>query len=297
VLDVERNSAGVAAVRERYGLNLQPWSDNQIIKFLIARKFDMPKVYEMIDNNLKWAAEYKPSVDEFFPPVITEQYPVGFSDNHDRDGNIIYIERSGNAGAISPKAFIKLHGVPLVVRWHVACNEMGRRAIAASPTATRVTAVVDMTKLGDNDSNVMKFAKGISKVDQDNYPEHLSRMLIINAPGFFTGMWKVLRVFIDARTREKIQIITPKLTKQALDKYIEPRHQPTFCGGEDESWMRFGGRVGGSDPSLAVDASQTVTEEVDDADIAAAEEEAANCATPTTRDDEDKSPTECSSPM
>jgi hypothetical protein len=250
VLDVERNSAGVAAVRERYGLNLQPWSDNQIIKFLIARKFDMPKVYEMIDNNLKWVAEFKPSPDEFFPPEMTAQYPVGYSDNHDRDGNIIYIERAGNAGQSSPNIFMT-HGVPLVTRWHVTSSEMGKMRIAASPTATRVTAVVDMSDLGKSDSGVLKFAKAISRVDQDNYPEHLSRMLIINAPGFMTGLWRLFQVFVDARTREKIQILTPEKTKAAMDKYIEPRLQPSFCGGEDESWMKLGGRIGGVDPCFA----------------------------------------------
>jgi len=36
-----------------------------------------------------------------------------------------------------------------------------------------------------------------SKVAQDNYPEILGRMFIVNAPMLFSAIWTVIKVFLD----------------------------------------------------------------------------------------------------
>jgi hypothetical protein len=73
-------------------------------------------------------------------------------------------------------------------------------------------------------------------------------MYIINAPGLFTGIWKLIRMFIDDRTKEKIHVYG-KDWKDHVEKQIDPKYFPGFMGGTDETWLRNGGRVGSDDPS------------------------------------------------
>lgn len=49
--------------------------------------------------------------------------------------------------------------------------------------------------------SIMKKTSGIM---QDNYPENLGQMFIVNAPTIFTGVWAFIKPFLDERTRKKI---------------------------------------------------------------------------------------------
>ncbi len=46
----------------------------------------------------------------------------------------------------------------------------------------------------------------ITKYDQDNYPEMLGHICIINAPAIFRVMWNVAKNMIDPRTQSKIEV-------------------------------------------------------------------------------------------
>lgn len=267
--------SSVLALRDKYKDLVGDWHDEQLVKFLIARQFDMPKVMKMIEDNVKWNQEFKPSPEEFFPPEMAESYPLGFGDGADRDGNLLYFERPGNGGFIHPKDFVKKFTIPVIVRWHAAAMEMGRMRMKASGYASkRVTAIVDLKGFGDTDSGVISFAKAIAKVDQDNYPEHLAKMYIINAPGFFTGVWKLIRFFVDDRTKAKIHVLGENF-QESLKKQVDPKYWPSFAGGTDDSWLKNGGVCGGKDPlkAAAQEASARSNEELhfaNESDLAAA---------------------------
>ena len=46
----------------------------------------------------------------------------------------------------------------------------------------------------------------VTKYDQDNYPEMLGHICIINAPAMFRMLWSVVKGFIDPRTQSKIEV-------------------------------------------------------------------------------------------
>jgi len=54
---------------------------------------------------------------------------------------------------------------------------------------------------------VYNFIQLASKVAQDNYPEILGKMFIINAPLLFNGVWTVIKPILDEKTRNKIVIV------------------------------------------------------------------------------------------
>ena len=50
--------------------------------------------------------------------------------------------------------------------------------------------------------------KKICQIDQDNYPERLHQLKIVNTPTFFKTMWEFVRPLLDKRTQAKIQVGT-----------------------------------------------------------------------------------------
>ena len=59
---------------------------------------------------------------------------------------------------------------------------------------------------------------------------HILSMFIINAPFLFTGVWAIVKMWIDDKTKEKIQILGKDYKKELL-KYIEPENLPDFLDG------------------------------------------------------------------
>lgn len=47
----------------------------------------------------------------------------------------------------------------------------------------------------------------MATTDSDHYPERLGTMVIINAPSMLSFAWNVIKGFLDAVTKEKINII------------------------------------------------------------------------------------------
>ena len=64
---------------------------------------------------------------------------------------------------------------------------------------------------------VYNFVQLASKVAQENYPEILGKMFIINAPMLFSGVWAVIKPWIDEKTRNKITIIGSGFKEKLLE--------------------------------------------------------------------------------
>lgn len=67
---------------------------------------------------------------------------------------------------------------------------------------------------------VYALVKTASKITADNYPESLGQLMICNAPWVFTGVWSMIKGWIDEVTRKKINIVGGGYTKELL-KYID----------------------------------------------------------------------------
>lgn len=68
---------------------------------------------------------------------------------------------------------------------------------------------------------------------QDNYPECLGQMFIINAPFVFTGVWAVVKNFVDEKTRKKINIVSSSYTKSTLLEHVDESQLAEFLGGKN----------------------------------------------------------------
>lgn len=85
-----------------------------------------------------------------------------------------------------------------------------------------------------------------SGIMQDNYPENLGKMFIVNAPMLFTGVWAMCKSFIDERTRKKINILGSSYKAQLLEE-IDADQLIDFLGGDkkidlladDGPWTKY----------------------------------------------------------
>lgn len=53
---------------------------------------------------------------------------------------------------------------------------------------------------------VKRLMSTLTKYDQDNYPEMLGRICIINAPLVFKAIWALVKPLLNPRTLSKIQV-------------------------------------------------------------------------------------------
>lgn len=65
---------------------------------------------------------------------------------------------------------------------------------------------------------------------QDHYPEMAHKVVIINSGYFFTGLWNVIKLFLNKLTQEKITIMGSNYMGE-LSKFVSPENLPVCIGG------------------------------------------------------------------
>ncbi|KAI9267774.1 CRAL-TRIO domain-containing protein [Helicostylum pulchrum] len=154
----------------------------------------------------------------------------------DREGCPIYIERLGYHKA---KDIAKNATVEEIQGYHIGCNEFLHRTVmkdcskVAGRHINRETVIFDCTNMGWGQLHMpaLQFIRAIADCDQKYYPETLNKFFLVNAPGAFVYVWKIVKAWLDPGTIAKIQIMGAD-SKESLLKQIAPENLPSFLGGE-----------------------------------------------------------------
>ena len=71
----------------------------------------------------------------------------------------------------------------------------------------------------------------MTKRDQDHYPEILGQAFVLNANFVFTGIWAIIKYFLNENTQKKVQILGSDYEKNLLE-VIDPDQLPKMYGGD-----------------------------------------------------------------
>ncbi|KAH6796219.1 hypothetical protein C2S51_037205 [Perilla frutescens var. frutescens] len=210
-----------------------------MLRFLKARKFNINKAKIMWANMLEWRKSFGTDtvMEDFNFKELKEvqlYYPHGYH-GVDKDGRPVYIER---LGMIDVDMLLQVTNVDRFVKYQVqefeksiairfpACSVAANKHIDSSTTILDVQGLGLMSLTGP----VIEFIKVVQKVDNDNYPETLRRMFIINAGPGFRMIWNVVKPLLDPETTSKIQVLGSNYQSKLLE-VIDESELPDFLGG------------------------------------------------------------------
>jgi hypothetical protein len=91
--------------------------------------------------------------------------------------------------------------------------------------------IMDLKNVGiAKASSVFGYLKQVSAMSQNYYPERLGRLYLINAPWGFSGVFNIIKGFLDPITVQKIHVLGSSYQKELLSQ-ISAENLPIEFGG------------------------------------------------------------------
>jgi hypothetical protein len=85
-------------------------------------------------------------------------------------------------------------------------------------------------------SRALAIIKEQSAIDSLCFPETMSKMLIVNAPRFFSLTWRLIKGWLDPRTAGKVEVISSRThVEKRLLELVDEGILPSDYGGKGPS--------------------------------------------------------------
>lgn len=165
---------------------------------------------------------------------VDKYYPQ-FYHKTDKDGRPVYIEQLGK---LDVSALYKITTQDRMLQHLVyeyetflsqrlpACSKVSDKLVETSCT------ILDLHNAGISTFYKVKdYVSAASSIGQNNYPETMGNMFIINAPYLFSTVWSLVKPWLDPATQAKIHILGKNYQKELLE-YIPAENLPANLGGK-----------------------------------------------------------------
>jgi len=215
--------------------------DALLLRFLRARKFDVPKAKAMLLSAEQWRKDE--NVDEtartfiFTEKEEVNKYYPQYYHKVDKDGRPVYIEQLGK---LDIKALYAATTQERLLQRLV--SEYERSLATRMPASSRAVGhpvetfctILDLQGVTlSNFYRVKDYIMATAAIGQNRYPEIMGKFYIINAPWAFSAVWSIIKVWLDEVTVNKIDIVGSAY-KDKLLAQISPENLPKEFGGTCE---------------------------------------------------------------
>ncbi|KAJ5094706.1 hypothetical protein N7456_010567 [Penicillium angulare] len=219
--------------------------DAMMLRFLRARKWDVNKAFAMMMEAIVWRVKEMHVDDEVMAKgeLRALKQEQGSDAKEKKEGKDFldqmrmgksYVHGTDKLGRPIVVIQVRLHkpgaqSEETLERYIVHVIESVRLTLA--PPVETACVLFDMTGFGLSNMEYPP-VKFILKCFEANYPESLGIMLIHNAPWVFSGIWKLIRGWMDPDIAAKVQFTN---SADDLAKFIDRSKLPKNVGG-DENW-------------------------------------------------------------
>mmetsp|Transcript_19337 Transcript_19337/g.27228 ORF Transcript_19337/g.27228 Transcript_19337/m.27228 type:complete len:384 (+) Transcript_19337:2-1153(+) len=202
-------------------------------KFEVAKKqYQAMRKYredEKVGQIFEWADEKKDVVE-----LIESLFPYRLS-GYDKEGRPILYE---DLGSIPASRFAKLVTREQNHKHHTMFMEnIMNRLLEASKKEKRpifqTTVVVDMGGSSMESRHFVPYFKDMSQQDEQNYPEIVHAVFVVNSPWVFPYLYGLVKHFIDPNTREKVRVYSSGYEKDLLQE-VDAKTLNIKYGGEND---------------------------------------------------------------
>lgn len=189
----------------------------------------------------KWRKEFGGGLDNLVPnfkydekEMVFAYYPQYYHKT-DRDGRPVYIEQLGKIDLDKMRTITTDERMleNLVVEYEKlsdprlpACSRKSGHLLETCCT------IMDLKGVGlSKAQSVYGYVQRASAISQNYYPERLGKLYLINAPWGFSGVFSVIKRFLDPVTVAKIHILGGGYQKELLEQ-IPKENLPSEFGGD-----------------------------------------------------------------
>lgn len=196
--------------------------------------------------HLAWSSERKiagmGNMDMSRYNRLTEIYLHGYY-HMNKKGRSLYIERTKYMDI--PACFAEYSEEELI-DYHIQGYERLINVImpaCSKASGWRVEQTLTIIYLYDVNSfklfvgKTNAFIKLAADIAHDHYPEILGNMYIINSGHLFSGLWSLVKPWIDPKAQKKIVIKSGEAKKELLE-LVDPDKLPEFLGGTCKDDLR-----------------------------------------------------------
>lgn len=205
-------------------------------RYIAACKGDRQLAMSRLRSTANWRAEH--SVDSILTAPIPYFNLLKSSYVHavigrTRSGLPVVVEGMGSfkktmvtlreKGIVPGQVEEVIHQFVFVMEWIT-------RALDATPYPRgQFVRIYDMKGIGFSDiadSEAVHLGKQMMDVLEHHYPERMAKAYVINVPGFFGAVWKMIRPMLDPNTSKKIRVVSkfkkilPSLREEMDDEVI-----------------------------------------------------------------------------
>ncbi|KAL7543248.1 hypothetical protein ACHAXR_012547 [Thalassiosira sp. AJA248-18] len=259
-----------------------------LCRWLRARKFDVQKVFELLDEAKEHYAKarecgFYPDLEKelgFSRPIFLSQYPAVFSGKYVTVMCICFLCAVFTEEVISHSFYlIAKNGCPVMYLKCGSIQPEGMKCIIShdkldrffwndimfafppvlkegrrhNPNFVRTENITIYDLKGVSRSQITSDTFEMIKVGNkvmSSFPETLHCLLIINAPSWFGFVWSLVRKLIDPRTASKIEVFTSaKAGSKRMDELIGNSQIPSCYGGMGPSLAEAASGAAGASPA------------------------------------------------